>query len=124
MIKIQLERLFLFFIRSRHSESTSLIKKIAEENDVWVVASNQEQVEKFGDKGVTITDEMSDRLLGLESKPILIDNYTMINLLEDSLNRIDSLESQLVKTSKLNQEYEKYFNDISNIIKSVKYELI
>ena len=57
----------------RKTGTTTLLKKIAEENDVWVLVANSEQAKEFGDKAMTI----SDLKLGVERKPILFDPYSV-----------------------------------------------
>lgn len=71
-----LSRVESFLFSMRHSGTTSLLKTIAAENDVWVLVADEEHAREFGDKGISL----GQIKMGLDSKPILFDNYTIMRL--------------------------------------------
>ncbi|NBR14936.1 MAG: hypothetical protein EBU01_10225 [Crocinitomicaceae bacterium] len=83
-----------FFISQRASGTTTLLKSVAANNDVWVLVPNAEMKSEFGSQGVSFDD--LERMQGKAKKPILVDNYTMLKLCDDFNINITELE-QLVK---------------------------
>lgn len=97
-IRKVLSNIYDFFVSSRRSGTTTLIKKIASENDVWVLVLNQEHKKEFGEKAISI--EYLKDTKGRKSKPILIDNLTLIMLTEYSIIEIQSLDLEIEKRNK------------------------
>jgi len=93
-IKKLLGDMYLFFKKLRGSGTTSLLAKIAKENDVWVIVNNFEEGIQFGDKAVTL-DMLKDHAYGFDNKPILIDNHVLLILLEESIHKIDDQEEAI-----------------------------
>lgn len=91
--------IFSFFTSLRRSGTTTLIKNIAAENDVWVLVPNEEMRKEFGDKGITLQE--LDRMESVKPKPILLDNYTMLKLSELSINEFLKLELSIKKRNRL-----------------------
>jgi hypothetical protein len=98
-IRRLLSNLFSFVTDLRGSGTTTLIKKVASENDVWVLVPNQQVKKDFGESGVTF-DEL-DRIKGCKPKPILLDNYTLLQLSELSLNEYERLDLMIKKRNRL-----------------------
>ena len=97
-IRKVLSNIYDFFVSSRRSGTTTLIKKIASENDVWVLVLNQEHKKEFGEKAISI--EYLKDTKGRNPKPILIDNHTLIKLAEYSIIEIQSLDLEIEKRNK------------------------
>lgn len=91
-----LRDMFIFFKKLRGSGTTTLLAKIAKENDVWVIVNNYEEGIQFGDKAVTL-DKLKDRAYGFDNKPILIDNHVLLFLLEESIHKFTEQE-EAIKT--------------------------
>ena len=72
MIRRFLRNLFEFTVGLRRSGTTTLIKKVAEQNDVWVIVPNQEHKKLFGDYALSLHE--LDKMQGSKPKPILLDN--------------------------------------------------
>ncbi len=75
-----LKNMFRFLIEQRQSGTTTLLKTIAANNDVWVLVPDQQTKGQFNGSAITL-DEL-DRMGSKSHKPILVDNYTMIKLCE------------------------------------------
>ena len=91
--RILLRNLSEFFISMRGSGTTTLIKKVASENDVYVLVPNEQMAKEFGENAITF--EGLDKVRGLKPKPILLDNYTLRQLSELSLNEYNDLDSKI-----------------------------
>jgi len=100
-----------FLHSMRHSGTTSLLKKIAAENDVWVLVADEEHAREFGDKGVTISKVQ----LGVDKKPILFDNYTILRLTGLAQDELMNLTEQVRRREDL-------IFDIETKIKSFRYK--
>ena len=98
-IRKLLSNLFSFVTDLRRSGTTTLIQKVASENDVWVLVPNQQMKKEFGKSGVTF-DELG-RMKGCKAKPILLDNYTLLQLSELSLNEYERLDLMIKKRNRL-----------------------
>jgi hypothetical protein len=98
-IRKLLSNMFSFLIHLRGSGTTTLIQKVAYENDVWVLVPNEQMKKKFGESGVTF-DEL-DRIKDCKPKPILLDNYTLLQLSELSLNEYERLDLMIKKRNRL-----------------------
>lgn len=88
-----------FVIRSRRTGTTTLIKKVASENDVWVLVPNSESKEEFGKSGISFSD--LSKMGGSNPKPILLDNYTLLRLTELSLEEFARLNSMIERRDRL-----------------------
>jgi ABC-type phosphate transport system auxiliary subunit len=94
-----LKSVFRFFLRNRKTGATRLIQRIAKQNDVWVLVSNQMQEKDFGDKGVSI--HRINELDGLEKRPILVDNQTMMKIFGEFSDEKTELEKQIKELENL-----------------------
>lgn len=83
-----LKNLLEFTIGCRRSGTTTLIRRIAEKNDVWVIVLNQDQKKLFGDYAISISE--LDKISGCNPKPILLDNSTIMKLAELALKEINN----------------------------------
>lgn len=89
----ELKGLYDYLQRNRNSGTTTLIQKVAQENVVVVViAATMEQGKRmFGDKAIVIN---STRMggMGRQRKPILIDNFTLLELCRSSISDLERVE--------------------------------
>lgn len=99
MIRRFLKNLLGFTVGLRRSGTTTLIKKVAEQNDVWVIVPNQEQKKLFGDYVLSLQE--LDKMQGSKPKPILLDNSTIMKLTEMSIEEIENLDLAIKKRNKL-----------------------
>ena len=83
----------------RKYRTTSLLYNVASENEVGVLVTNKQMKKEFGESGVTF-DEL-DRMKGCKPKPILLDNYTLLQLSELSLNEYERLDLMIKKRNRL-----------------------
>lgn len=98
-IRKLLSNLVAFATDLRRSGTTTLIKKVASENDVWVLVPNEKMKKEFGESGVTV--EELERMEGYKQKPILLDNYTFLQLSELSLKEYERLDLMIKKRNRL-----------------------
>ncbi len=88
-----------FFLSQRQSGTTTLLKSVAANNDVWVLVPNAEMKREFGAQGISFDDlERMDRKA---KKPILIDNYTMLKVCDEFKINIKELETLVMDRDKL-----------------------
>lgn len=92
-IQIILRNLSGFLLSMRGSGTTTLIKKVAIENDVYVLVPYEQMGQEFGDHAITFNRLGKAR--GLKPKPILTDNYTLREISELSLNKFDILDAEI-----------------------------
>lgn len=90
----KMQNLLRFFMGKRQSGSTTLLNKIAKENDVYVLVHNMEMSDYFDKKvrGKIYTPDTVHKLKDAEKKPILIDNALFHQILTDALLEIGSKE--------------------------------
>lgn len=93
-LKILLESL----IRLRQSGTTSLLREIAEKNNVHVMIPYHKDIKDVRIKGA-IGAFLLDRRL--ERKPVLFDNHLLIHICEEVVDRIKHLKFDLRKSSEL-----------------------
>jgi len=103
-IRDHIKNLFEFLLQSRRSGTTTLLKKIADVNNVWVLVPNFEMKQEFGKCGITLEELKEVR--GYQTKPILLDNYTLLELTESTLQEFKTLDE--------------YINHLSNLTKNIK----
>lgn len=120
--------LYAFLLSQRQSGTTTLLKKIAAENDVWVLVPNATMKNEFGESTITF-DDLS-HAQGRKVKPIFMDNFTMMQLCEFFENElidkdlkitkqyslINKIKTDIEMFERLNCKYDnKYIkNDINN----------
>lgn len=99
-----------FMIRQRHSGTTTLVKKIVEDNDVWVLVAKDEDRREFNSKkAIPITQLEYYR--PADKKPIIFDNHAIFRLIEIAdKQREDILEEN--KTLRIQRQ--KLFDLLSN----------
>jgi len=85
--------IFQFFASNRRTGSSTLIKEIAEKNDVYILVANMEQEKEFGEKAVSMTNLKSFQ--HKSAKPVLVDNYTMLKLSEGAHGIINDLSGKI-----------------------------
>ena len=93
-IKRVLQDMSAFFTSQRRGGTTSLIKRISESNDVYVLVSLEREKKNF--KNAVSFGQLKNEL-HKKPKPILVDNGTMMLLLERSCDEIEKLELGLSK---------------------------
>lgn len=114
-MKLTLEKIISFFRSQRATGTTTLIKKIAKDNDVWLLMPTAASKGNF--KDIKNVLSLSDNLDGLPPKPILVDNHTMLFIAEMTVGTIDTL------TSSLHEEKQKSRNQqvlIDNLNQQIK----
>lgn len=99
MIRRVISGLLNILTELRRSGTTTLIKKIAAENDVWVLVINSEAKKEFGESAITPFEV--NKLIGLKPKPILIDNATLMKLSELSLSEFQHLGAAIKQRNNL-----------------------
>ncbi len=72
---------FNFILSQRRSGTTTLIKKIADENDVWVLVPNMSDSLQFKKGSAISVYQLTNNPGILEGRPILVDNATLLKLL-------------------------------------------
>jgi hypothetical protein len=90
----KLQNILTHLIENRQVGTTTLIKKIAAENDVYVLVHRLEMRNDF-DPAVRkniVTPETLHKLKGKPGKPILVDNGLLHGLLVDALLEIGTKE--------------------------------
>ncbi len=73
---------FNFILSQRRSGTTTLIKKIADENDVWVLVQNMADGLQFKRGSAISIHQLIGSSDGMEGKPILVDNATLLRLMD------------------------------------------
>lgn len=88
-----------FVVGLRRSGTTTLIKKVASENDVWVLVPNQQMKKVFGESAITFNE--LEKIKGCKPKPILLDNSTLLILSELSLKEYEKHDLMVKKRNRL-----------------------
>ena len=94
------QNLLRFLVGRRPSGTTTLLNKIAKENDVYVLVHNMEMTNHFDKKvhSKIYAPDTLDKLRGAERKPILIDNALfqemLTNLLLENGSKEEIIEHQ------------------------------
>ena len=96
MIQNILRSFLSFMMGNRQTGHTSLIQKIAEKNDVYVIVDSMQAKEDFPknlqDKLIPLS--RIDKLEGAPHKPVLIDNAALQSLLRETLLECGRLEEE------------------------------
>ena len=87
--------LLSFMQEQRRSGTSTLLKKIAKENDVWILVPTEKEKDMFDGKGITFLDIENNKIKGQKPKPILVDNYTLIKLSEQALLEFSELRNKI-----------------------------
>ena len=97
----KLKNVYDFFTKNRQSGTTTLLEKIYEKEDVYVLVSDEQQKDNFktskNKKNIFTLKNLYDKqkVAALSKKPILIDNYLMLRLLDISISENEYLSSEL-----------------------------
>ena len=97
----KLKNVYDFFKKNRQSGTTTLLEKIYDKEDVYVLVSNERQKNNFktnkNKKNIFTLENLynNQKTIALSKKPILIDNYLMLKLLEMSINENEYLTTEL-----------------------------
>jgi hypothetical protein len=111
-IQEKITSLLEFLLSKRKSGTTTLLQKIASENDVFVLVQTKEESESFYDgKAIALSDLR--KLNGVKDKPILIETSLIISLLRESDNKICTLYEK-------NIEYINHLLEIESEIKKFR----
>jgi hypothetical protein len=89
-VQEKITSLLNFLLSKRRSGTTTLLQKIASENDVFVLVETKEESDIFYD-GKAITLSNLRNLNGVKAKPILIEASLLMSLLRESDNKICTL---------------------------------
>ena len=92
-IKQTLMRFIEFLQINRRTGHTSLLNEIGKKNDVYIIIHDMRMREEFDpeirDKLISITN--ISILQGAPNKPVLLDNKALLDLLNDSVEKINDL---------------------------------
>jgi len=97
----KLKSVYNFFKINRQSGTTTLLEKIYEKEDVYVLVGDEHQKNIFktskDKKHIFTLQNLYDKqkVAFLSKKPILIDNYLMLKLLDMSITDNEFLTSEL-----------------------------
>jgi hypothetical protein len=117
-IKKFMQNLLSIFMGYRQCGYTTLINKIAKENDVYVIIHNNQMKEIFD-------EDVQDKLISMNNltiledapkKPILLDNATLHLLLRESLLKMGEQEEKI-------EGWEYTIKSIEEIIRAGKIKL-
>jgi hypothetical protein len=110
--KQSLADLYAFMLDMRRSGTTSTIKEIAEQKDVWVIVSDSD-----AKRYLMIDDALSISDTGcpvkIDKRPVLFDNAVIIEILEFAIKRMELLKHDL-------DLYHTRTHDIHNIIVGIE----
>lgn len=95
------EDLQSFVVSLRRGGTTTLIKKIAEENDVWVLVADLHHAKEFGDKAITLQQLGEEKAKGRFPKPILIDNHTLLVMTDEVIHEVIHLKNKIKERDKV-----------------------
>ena len=94
-----------FMIRHRSSGTSTLIKEISEKNDCYVIVGNESETKEFKNS-INILNMVKYR--GLANKPILIDNYALLKILDSAMTRFNVLYEENEKLKKILKKHNLY----------------
>ena len=100
-----IKSVFDFMIRNRATGTSTLIKEISEKNDCYVLVGNESETKEFKN---SINILNISRYRGLANKPILVDNYALIKILDSAKTRFDVLYEENEKLKKILKENKLY----------------
>lgn len=102
------EDIINFMQNYRRSGTSTLIKKVAAENDCWIVVAKSEEKEEFGENAISLSELPK---MGLLAKPILIDNHALLVIGETGLKTIQNLEAEIEQKDKFISDIEFLFDE-------------
>ena len=85
--------LLAFMLQNRRSGTTTLLRLIADTHDVYVVVPFEADKKEFGDSAITFQD--LEDMKGKTTKPILIDNHSMLKLCAEHNLEVNELSENL-----------------------------
>jgi len=94
-----LVKLYDFVLSMRRSGTSSFIKKIASENDVYILVATIEEKKEFGKNAISFGE--LDKMKGKPPKPILIDNHAMLVGCNDLFTERQKLREQIKDRNEL-----------------------
>lgn len=111
-IKQTMKRFYEFLLGNRRCGHTSLLNKIAKENDVYIVVHQMDMIKEFDPEVHTkiIPINNISILQSALNKPVLLDNKVLLDLLNDSIRDIEYKED-------ITYHYKESMNRIKDIIK-------
>lgn len=113
-IKKKLQNILQHLIDNRQVGTTTLIRKIAKENDVYVLVRKMEEREDF-DKSVMkniFTPETLHKIKdGADKKPFLVDNGVLHELLVDAILKMGEQEEIINKKDRTLKRIKEFINE-------------
>lgn len=101
-----------FILKNRRSGTTTLIKKIASENDCYVVVRFKQEIDKeyleIKDKCITL--EQLTQFDGLPQKPILFESQAIKELCEMAKERYEIVRNQNIRRDNALEEIKRCIN--------------
>lgn len=110
----KLQKILQHLIDNRQVGTTTLIRKVAKENDIYVLVRQTEERIDF-DKSVrknVITPETLYKIKEGKEKPILIDNGILHELLVDTLLKIGEQEEIINKKNRALKEIKEFVKSV------------
>lgn len=111
----KLRSVFEALASGRRKGFTSEMKKIADfREDVLVVCPDAKSASRFGEKGVSIFELDNKILNSTEKRLILIDNHTLLALIDEASSELQFQETELNKFSRLVKSIETKLDDFKS----------
>jgi hypothetical protein len=108
-----------FISQQRRSGTSSLLKRIADHNDVWILVPDDKSKSIFGDSALSFEDLSSQR--ATKKKPILVDNHTLIRFCEMTHTEIESLENEIQRRDLLISKIDHLMDDFKGEKQKISY---
>jgi len=109
-----LQAIYRTVFEARRMGTSTMLKKLASENDVYILVPNEKCKEMFGDSAITFEELIKNGGLGRSPKPLLLDNFTLLELTRGTFDEIARLEGEVVRRDQLIHTISR---DISNFEK-------
>jgi len=116
----KLKSIYNFFIENRKNGTTTLLEQIYNKEDIYVLLVNEQQKDDFNTKkskkNIITLESIYDKknIKSLSKKPILIDNYIMLNLLEMAITENEFLTSELYSYIQIINKINTTLDDFNN----------
>lgn len=96
-----LQAIYRTVFEARRMGTSTMLKKLASENDVYILVPNGKCKEMFGDSAITFGELIKNGGLGRSPKPLLLDNFTLLELTRETFDEIARLEGEVVRRDQL-----------------------
>lgn len=103
-IKDTIRKVFHFLSTFRQCGTSTLIQEVAKQHDIYIIVARYEEKKRFGEQAICISE--LNKVEGLPKKPFLVDNYTLIAIMENAFQDLTYLEER-------NKEKADFIQDIT-----------